>query len=135
MQRDVLNVTGVHDTEGMYSHAVRLDATLYISGQVAKDAANRLVGAGDFAVQVRQVFANLESILHEAGGSLNSIVKMTVFLTRREDLPEYRRVRDSTFGQPLPATTLVFVAGLANPEYLVEVEAIAKVSPGTPTVT
>lgn len=126
MTRDVLAVPGVHDTLGMYSHAVWLDSALFVAGQVALDRSNQLVGPDDIVAQTRQVFANLTAILAEAGGGLDDVVKLTVYLTRREDLPGYRAVRDATLAQPLPATTLVFVSGLAQPGYLVEIEAVAK---------
>jgi enamine deaminase RidA (YjgF/YER057c/UK114 family) len=127
MARDVLPVAGIHDTLGMYSHAVWLDSALYVAGQVARDHANELVGVGDIVAQTRQVLANLETILRAAGGGLGDVVKLTVYLTRPQDLPGYRVVRDATFVHPLPATTLVFVSGLAHPDYLVEIEAVAKV--------
>ena len=127
MSRDVLPVPNVHDTMGMYSHAVWLDSALFIAGQVARDRTNEIVGVGDITMQTHQVFRNLSAILAEAGASLDDVVKLTVYLTRREDLPGYRAVRDATLTQPMPATTLVFVSGLAHSDYLVEIEAIAKV--------
>jgi enamine deaminase RidA (YjgF/YER057c/UK114 family) len=130
MPREVLPVTVVHDTLGMYSHAVWLDSALFVAGQVARDRLNELVGVGDIVAQTRQALANLENILREAGGGLSDVVKLTVYLTRREDLAGYRTVRDSTFTQPLPATTLVFVSGLAHPDYLVEIEAVARIERG-----
>lgn len=130
MPRDVLTVSRVHDTLGMYSHAVWLESALFVAGQVARDRSNELVGVGDIGAQTKQALANLEAILLDAGGGLDDVVKLTVYLVRREDLPGYRAVRDATFSQPLPATTLVFVSGLAHPDYLVEIEAVARIERG-----
>jgi enamine deaminase RidA (YjgF/YER057c/UK114 family) len=125
MRREILTLTSVHGTEGIYSHAVRAGELLFIAGQVAKDRDDRIVGHGDIEAQARQVYANLSSILSECGEDLGSIVKMTTLLTDRRDLDGFRRVRDEVFQKPVPANTLMFVAGLAHPDYLIEVEAIA----------
>jgi 2-iminobutanoate/2-iminopropanoate deaminase len=125
MRREILEIKSVHDTQGIYSHAVRAGDLLFVAGQVAKDRDNHLVGPGDIEAQVRQVFANLQSVLEEAGGNLGSIVKMTTLLTQYGHLDGFRRVRDEVFEKPVPANTLMIVAGLASPDYLVEIEAIA----------
>jgi 2-iminobutanoate/2-iminopropanoate deaminase len=116
--------TEIHETIG-YSHAVRAGRTLYVSGQVARDPENRIVGVGNVEVQTRQVFANLQRVLEAAGANLRSVVKMTTYLTKRRDFQVWRGVRDEVFEAPYPASTLVVVADLSYPEYLVEIEAIA----------
>jgi len=108
-----------------YSPVVRCGDTLYISGQVARTPAGELVGTGDGEAQSRQVYRNLQALLEELGGSLDDVVKMTTFLTRREDLEVSRAVRREFFPDPAPAHTLLFVAGLADPHFLIEVEAVA----------
>lgn len=121
----IIPVKSVHSTGGIYSHAAAIGDTVYIAGQVSLDIAGELVGRGDPLAQVRQVFANLESILHELGGGFGSVVKYTTYLTDRDHLPAFRLIRDEVLGRPIPVNTLVFVSGLANPDYLVEIEAIA----------
>lgn len=135
MRRQILDIKSVHDTLGIYSHAVRAGDLLFIAGQVAKDRDNNLVGKGDIEAQVRQVFTNLTSILKECGGDLRSIVKMTTLLTDARSLDAFRRVRDEIFKKPVPANTLMIVTALASPDYLVEIEAIAVVEEPAPSPT
>lgn len=125
MDREILEITSVHETGGMYSHAVRAGNLLFVAGQVARDRDNALVGKDDIETQARQVYANLRSVLREAGSDLDGIVAMTTYLTSRDSRAGFRKVRDEVFVTPAPANTLVFVSGLAEPEYLIEVQAIA----------
>ncbi len=124
MAHTTVRPTGVHEPSG-YSHAVRAGNTLYVSGQVPRDRAGQSVAVGDFEAQLRQVYANLRGVLEEAGGGVANIVKVTTLITRPEDFETWRRIRSEVFGEPFPASTLMVVAGLSHPEYLVEVEAIA----------
>ncbi len=110
-----------------YSHAVAFNGpALMISGQVPLDEEGRLVGPGDPRAQLRQVFRNLTTALAAAGASMDHVVKLTVFLLDMADLQAFREVRDDfvPLDRP-PASSLVQVAGLVNPEFLVEIEAIA----------
>jgi reactive intermediate/imine deaminase len=110
-----------------YSHAVAFSGPMIvISGQVPVDADGQLVGKDDPAGQIRQVFENLAGALAAAGGSMDQIVKLTVFLTDLSDLAEFRRIRDEYIraDQP-PASSLVQVSGLVNPDFRVEIEALA----------
>lgn len=105
---------------------VRGGRTLYISGQVALDSSGNVVGAGDFTVQVKQVFANLKARLDEAGASFNDVVKLNFYLLDAGNLQIVRDVRDTYVNreQP-PASTLVVVKQLVRAELMVEVDAIA----------
>lgn len=112
--------------EAIYAHAVETPAsarTVYVSGQVGIDGENRLVDGG-FEAQCRQAIANIETVLASAAMTLENIVKVTVFITRREDLPLLRDVREKYLAVA-PAVTVVIVAGLHDPDWLVEIEAIA----------
>jgi reactive intermediate/imine deaminase len=111
-----------------YSHAVSFNwPTLVISGQVPLDADGQLVGQDDARTQVRQVFLNISAALAAAGATLEQVVKLTVFLTDMADLQAFREVRDEFIdtSQP-PASSLVQVSALVNPEFKVEIEAIAE---------
>jgi 2-iminobutanoate/2-iminopropanoate deaminase len=120
----------VHSTAGVgYSHATRVGNTLYIAGQIALDPSGNLVGKDDAEAQTLQVYANLQSILEEQGGTLQHIVKLTTYLTDRRHLEGFRRARNQTFSEPFPPNTLLFISGLAQPDYLVEIEAIAVLQP------
>jgi reactive intermediate/imine deaminase len=113
-----------------YSHAVAFAGPMIaVSGQVPLDADGRLVGKDDPARQIRQVFENISRVLAAAGARMDQVVKLTVFLTDLADLPEFRRIRDEYFtaGQP-PASSLVQVSALVNPDFRVEVEALAATS-------
>lgn len=97
-----------------------------VSGQVPLDDAGRLVGAGDALEQARQVFRNMRAVLAAAGASMADVVKLTIFLTDMGDLGAFREARDEVFNADAPpASSLVRVAGLVNPEFRVEAEAIA----------
>ena len=107
-------------THGVLTHA----GLLFISGQVAKDG-DESVGLSDGLAQALQVFENIRLIVTEAGGSMDDIVKLSIFLTDPRYLPAYREARSRFFSDPPPASTGVIVSGLASPEWLVEVEAVA----------
>lgn len=108
-----------------YSHVVKAGNTVYIAGQTAQGQDGQVVGAGNITAQAIQVFENLKRALGAANADFSHIVKITVFVTD----PRYReaisQVRRSYLGDALPASTLVVVAGLADPAYLLEIEAIA----------
>jgi enamine deaminase RidA (YjgF/YER057c/UK114 family) len=101
--------------------------TVYIAGQVAVDAIGNVVAPGDVVGQASRAFANVRSAVTGAGGTLADIVKVTWYVVgyRPEMLSALAQARRDIFGDHEPASTLVGVAALANPQYLVEVEAIA----------
>ena len=112
-----------------YSNGVRVGDTVYVSGQVALDGEGRLVGPGDVVAQTRQVLENIRRVLAAGGATLDDVVKVTVFLANVDDRPRVNEVRQAYFGANRPASTLVEVSRLAFPGLLVEIEAVAVVSP------
>jgi enamine deaminase RidA (YjgF/YER057c/UK114 family) len=99
-----------------------------VSGQVAQDEHGELVGAGDPAMQARQVFENLRRCLAEAGAGFGDVVKLTFFVLDVADLPAVREARDAVVDTARPpASTAVQVAALFAPGYVLEVEALALV--------
>jgi len=100
---------------------------LYISGQVAWDTNGNVVGKGDVRAQARQVFQNLRQVLQAAGGDLNDLMKITTYITKIEDFPAVAEVRSEVFQAELPASTLIVVKGLFNPDFLIEIEGVAAV--------
>jgi reactive intermediate/imine deaminase len=111
-----------------YSHVVDSPAEriVYISGQIPLDSEGQLVGEGDFAAQARQVFENLTRALEAAGASWSDVVKLNYFLTDVSRITVVRSIRDEYVDtQRPPASTLVQVSGLARPEVMVEIEAVA----------
>jgi 2-iminobutanoate/2-iminopropanoate deaminase len=110
-----------------YSQAVISEGgrVVWLAGQVAgADAAGRPL-AGDFDGQVREVFARLAATLAEAGGVLSDMVTMTVFITDARLGDRFVELRKEIFGDDFPASALITVAGLARPEFLVEVQGMA----------
>jgi reactive intermediate/imine deaminase len=125
MTKRVVAPPFIHTTTG-YSHAVQAGNTLYIAGQVAIDPEGNLVGEGKIEAQVEQVWRNLKSVLGYAGGSVDDIVKITVFTTDIAHRPAIAAARDAVFPNGrFPASTFLVVQSLARPELLVEIEAIA----------
>ncbi|MFO7946818.1 MAG: RidA family protein [Armatimonadota bacterium] len=110
-----------------YSQGVLAEGSqlLYISGQVPVDENGDLVGAGDMTAQARQVFENLQAQLCAAGADFSHVVKLTIFVTDMDRFGEFSEVRSEYLQPPFPAASAVKVAGLVDPEWLVEVEAYA----------
>jgi 2-iminobutanoate/2-iminopropanoate deaminase len=111
-----------------FSQAWRVDGAsslVFVSGQASISADGQFVGEDDFYAQVRLVFENLRTVLDQAGATLENVVKLTVFLTDMNRLPDYTRIKGTFFSGEQPASTAVGVAALARPEMMVEVEALA----------
>jgi reactive intermediate/imine deaminase len=100
---------------------------LYISGQVARDTDGNVVGTGDMRTQARQVFQNLRQVLQAAGGDFKDLMKITTYITNIADFPAVAEVRGEIFQGELPASTLIVVKSLFNPDFLIEVEGIAAI--------
>ena len=108
---------------GPYTPVMRAGDWLVCSGQLAlRDGA---LIEGGVAEQVSQCVANLATLLEGQGASLQDVVKTTVFLTDRSLLSSFRAARDTVFNGHAPCSTLLFVAGLADPRFVVEIEAEA----------
>jgi reactive intermediate/imine deaminase len=111
-----------------YSHVVDAPAgrIVFVSGQVPLDAAGNLVGEGDFAAQVRQVFENLSAALAAADAAWSDVVKLDYFVRDIREVAALRAIRDEYVNteQP-PASTLVEVSRLFRDDVLVEIEAVA----------
>ena len=109
-----------------YSNGIMTAAgvkTVYTAGQIGIDAKG--VASPDVATQCRQVWANIEAILSDAGMGIRDIVKTTIFLTDPSDYPAFVEVRKEVLKGHKPASTLVYVSALVKPEWKVEIEAIA----------
>jgi 2-iminobutanoate/2-iminopropanoate deaminase len=113
-----------------YTQAIQITGDyrrLIISGQVgvALDGTVHSAGPNAGAEQIAQALANLQTALAANGMTAANVVKTTVFLTDRGLLAAYRQARGDVFGEHPPASTLLFVAGLADPRWVVEIEAEA----------
>jgi len=99
--------------------------TIYISGQVSMNAAGNVVGEGDIKRQTETVLEHVESILGEAGGGMDDVIKVTVFITDMGLYDEIHEVRRRYFDEPYPASSMVEVSALIDPRLLIEIEAVA----------
>ena len=114
-----------------YTHAVVVEPgrMAYVSGQVARDAAGKVVGAGDMRAQTKQVFENLKIALEAAGSDFAHVVRLNSYLTDMSQMAAYRDVRReylAGLAHP-PASTTIGVSRLVDPDLLLEVEAVAVV--------
>jgi enamine deaminase RidA (YjgF/YER057c/UK114 family) len=127
MKRTVCQPADVFVPAGKtYSHGVIVETgrTLYVAGQTSRDAQGSIVCKGDVAGQTRQVLENMQKVIEGAGGRLEDVAKTTVYITDIKYREEVGRVRQEFFKGDRPANTLLVVAGLADPAFLVEIEAI-----------
>ena len=118
-------------TPESYTHVIAATGSrlVFVAGQVADDAQGNLVGAGDLAAQARLAFANVGRALAAAGARPKQVAKLTIYVVHHEQafLPAISEARVAVFGDHKPTDTLVGVETLAEPGYLIEVEAIAVV--------
>jgi 2-iminobutanoate/2-iminopropanoate deaminase len=120
------NPPNVAAPTGPYSHAIETAGAprwLHISGQIGRAPDGTI--AGDIAGQSEQVWRNLVAVLTAAGMTTQNLVKVTAYLTRPEHTAPYGAARSRFLGDARPASTLLVIQALAQPELLVEVEAIA----------
>jgi enamine deaminase RidA (YjgF/YER057c/UK114 family) len=131
MKRDSINPATLPPTRG-YSQIVIVPAgrQVHISGQVSYDTAGKIVGKGDLAAQAEQVYANLGQALAAAGASFAHVFKIVTYVVgiTPDKVATVRVSRAKYFGDgPFPASTMVGVTGLVDPDLLLEVEAIAAI--------
>jgi 2-iminobutanoate/2-iminopropanoate deaminase len=112
---------------GAYSSGVEAPAgrTVYVSGQVSLDAEGNVVGEGDVRLQTETVLEHVRSVVEEAGGGMEDVVKVTVFITDMGLYDEIHEVRRRYFEEPYPASSMVEVSALIDPRLLIEIEAVA----------
>ena len=108
-----------------WSQALRTNNLLFIAGQVGLNARGKLVGKGDAEVQARQVFRNIENLVKAAGGTMDDVVQITVYVTDIRHAEKVRNARGAFFRGDPPTSTLLVVSGLASEDLLVEINAIA----------
>ncbi|MBO1114559.1 RidA family protein [Bordetella petrii] len=126
MPNRVIAPAGIAPPLGPYSMAIASDGPgtwLHIAGQVGIGPGGALLDG--FEAQARQAWSNLAAVLAEAGMQMQHLVKVNTYLTRAADVPLLGPVRAAFMGEARPASTLVIVQALAQPQWLVEVEAVA----------
>ena len=113
---------------GHFSHATAIEARgklVFISGMTARKPDGSIAGIGDIEAQTRQVCENLKAAVEAAGGTLDDICRVDVFVRNMEHFEHIHRVRREYFKPPAPASTMVEVSKMTSPEYLIEISAIA----------
>ncbi len=112
MSKEAIHSDDAPAAIGTYSQAIKTGELLFMSGQIPLDPTTMAVVDGDFEARARQVFDNLEAVAKAAGGDLNQIVKLTIFLTDLENFATVNAVMEDYFDQPFPARAAVGVASL-----------------------
>ncbi|MFZ0054783.1 MAG: RidA family protein [Pseudolabrys sp.] len=119
-----------HKPFANYSHVVTAQGAtklVFCAGQVAADPSGKVLPPDDFEAQTKMVMENLKLALAEGGANLKDVVKVTIYICNPHDVPKARSILQDYFGDDPPASTLCVLRGLANPNFLLEIEAIAAV--------
>lgn len=128
MPKEQLSTDKLREPSGVFSHATTIEATgkiVFVSGMTARRPDGSIAGVGDITVQTRQVIENIKSALEEAGGTLDDVCRVDVYVRNMEHFDEIHAVRREYFKPPLPASTMVEITKMTSPDYLIEINAIA----------
>jgi 2-iminobutanoate/2-iminopropanoate deaminase len=117
------------DNRVLYSHVVTVEPRelIFVSGQLSRDKEGRIVGAGDMRTQLRQTLENVKAALEAAGASLSDLVRTNTYVTDIDEYFKHTDVRMEYYNHAMPTSTTVEVRRLAQPELMVEIDAIAAV--------
>ncbi len=127
MSRQIIQTDKAPQAIGTYSQAVRVDNTVYLSGQIPLVPESMELVEGDMNAQIRRVFDNLAAVAEAAGGSLADLVKLNVFLTDLANFPQVNEIMAEYFQQPYPARAAIGVAALPK-DAAVEMDAVLMLS-------
>ena len=120
----------IRQPSGHFSQAIAVEAKgrlVFLSGMTARRPDGTIAGIGDIEAQTRQVCENLKSAIEAAGGTLEDICRVDVYVRNMEHFESIHKVRREYFKAPAPASTMVEVTKMTSPEYLIEINAIAVV--------
>ncbi|MCZ6818963.1 MAG: RidA family protein [Calditrichaeota bacterium] len=126
MAKKVISTSNAPQAIGPYSQAIQAGPMLFVSGQIALDPASGDLVSGDVQAQTKRVMENIKAVVEAAGGSLDSIVKCTIFLKNMSDFARVNEVYGSYFDEAPPARATVEVSQLPK-EVEVEIDAIAHI--------
>lgn len=112
MKRDIINTPNAPQAIGTYSQAVKIDKTVYLSGQIPLIPETMTLIEGEMSNQIHQVFKNLKAVAQAAGGDLKDTAKLNVFLTDLSHFPLVNQIMAEYFEQPYPARAAIGVASL-----------------------
>ncbi len=112
MGKEIIQTNNAPQAIGTYSQAVKIDSTVYLSGQIPLNPETMALVDSDINTQICQVFDNLKAVAEAAGGTLADVVKLNIFLTDMDNFPVINEVMANYFQQPYPARAAVGVAAL-----------------------
>jgi enamine deaminase RidA (YjgF/YER057c/UK114 family) len=124
------NPDGMSKPLANYSHVVTAEGAqklVFCAGQVAADADGNVLPPDDFDAQAKLVMENLTKALAAGGAKISDVTKITIYIVNQHDVPKARNILKTYFAGHAPGSTLCVLRGLANPNFLVEIEAIAAV--------
>ena len=130
MTKRQIRTDNVREPMGHYSQAIEIDAKgklVFISGMTARRADGSIAAIGDIEGQTRQVCENIKAAVEAAGGTMDDICRVDVYVRNIEHFDKIHKVRREYFKSPPPASTMVEVTKMVSPEYLIEINAIALV--------
>jgi reactive intermediate/imine deaminase len=127
MNKQIIHTDNAPAAIGSYSQAVKVGTTVYLSGQIPLVTETMELREGDISTQIRQVFENMREVVRAAGGDLENIVKLNVYLTDLSNFPVVNEVMAEFFKQPYPARAAVGVAALPKGAE-VEVDGIVEIA-------
>lgn len=128
MIKEIIHTPDAPAAIGTYSQAVRVDQTVYLSGQIPLNPATMDMVAGGAAEQIHQVFKNLKAVTQAAGGDLSDIVKLNIYLTDLANFPLVNEIMGHYFQAPFPARAAVGIAALPKGA-LVEMDGVMYLKP------
>jgi reactive intermediate/imine deaminase len=112
MRREIISTSAAPQAIGTYAQAVKIENTVYLSGQIPLVPETMQLASGDMRAQITRVFDNLGAVAQAAGGTLNDVVKLNVYLTDLAHFPLVNEVMAKYFHEPYPARAAVGVAAL-----------------------
>ena len=127
--RRLLRPEGVHQPTTFYSHGIVVGNVVYTAGQAPHDADGRVLDPSDRIAHFRAAFENLAEVLRAGGAAFDDVARMTVLLRERDHIETLWEVAREFLADHRPAVTLAVVPGLADPQYLLELDAIAVKEP------
>ena len=131
MAKQQVTTSKVREPMGHFSQAIAIEAKgklVFISGMTARRPDGSIAGIGGVEAQTRQVCENLKSAVEAAGGTMEDICRVDVYVRNIEHFDRIHKVRREYFKAPAPASTMVEVTKMVSPEYLIEINAIAVVA-------
>ena len=121
----------IRQPSGHFSQAIAVEAKgklVFISGMTSRRADGTIAGVGDIEAQTRQVCENIKAAVEAAGGTMDDICRVDVYVRNMEHFDKIHKVRREYFKNPPPASTMVEVSKFTSPDYLIEINAIAVVN-------